>query len=91
MEQEIEFTQINNDADGNQRYVCHFLNLVTDNDRHCTEGWGLKQTDILYQIAIKRANKIGGKKFHNKQYGGGIVFSSSDLNRVKINIKEILK
>ena len=27
-----------------------------------------------YNLALHRARKIGGRKFHNKQYGGGIVF-----------------
>ena len=29
-----------------------------------------------YSIAITRTKKYGGKKYHNKQYGGGIVFTS---------------
>ena len=62
------FTRINNDVNGNPRHVCHFLHL----DVH---GW---QSNIglsdRYAIACKLANSIGGKKYHNKQYGGGIVF-----------------
>jgi hypothetical protein len=27
-----------------------------------------------YEDALKLARQIGGRKFHNKQYGGGIVF-----------------
>jgi hypothetical protein len=30
--------------------------------------------DAKYALALHRASKIGGRKFHNKQYGGGIVF-----------------
>jgi len=63
-----DFTRINNDANGNPRYVCHFLHLDV-------YGW---QSNIdlsnRYAIACKLANSIGGKKYHNKQYGGGIVF-----------------
>ena len=62
------FTRITNDVNGNPRHVCHFLYL----DVH---GWesniGLSDR---YAIACKLANNIGGKKYHNKQYGGGIVF-----------------
>ena len=62
------FTRIRNDVNGNPRHVCHFLHL----DVH---GWqsniGLSER---YAIACKLAKSIGGKKFHNKQYGGGIVF-----------------
>jgi hypothetical protein len=63
-----DFTRIRNDANGNPRHVCHFLHL----DVH---GWQSKiGPSERYAIACKLANSIGGKKFHNKQYGGGIVF-----------------
>lgn len=61
---ENNFTRINNDTNGNPRYVFHFLELA-DN----------------YSEALKIAKKIGGKKFHNKQYGGGIVIQSYNLKR----------
>lgn len=63
-----DFTRISNDVNGNPRHVCHFLHL----DVH---GWQ-SNLDLpnRYAIACKLANSIGGKKFHNKQYGGGIVF-----------------
>ena len=83
MSNAIEFTRIKNDVNGNPRYVCHFLNL----DVH---GW---QSNIglsdRYAIACKLANAIGGRKYHAKSYGGGIVFQSysldatvNDINRV---------
>jgi hypothetical protein len=84
----IEFTRINNDVNGNPRYVCHFYALINENDRHCTEGWGINQTSVLYDIAVKRANKIGGRKYHNKQYGGGIVFQSYSLPELEKAINE---
>lgn len=34
-----------------------------------------------YENALKTARKLGGRKFHNKQYGGGIVFQSYN-NRI---------
>ena len=37
-----------------------------------------------YESALKIARKMGGKKFHNKQFGGGIVFQS-------YNIEETIK
>ena len=68
-----DFTRIKNDTNGNPRYVCHFLNL----DVHGYQSnIGLSDR---YAIAVKLANAIGGKKFHNKQYGGGIVFQSYSL------------
>lgn len=68
----IDFTRINNDVNGNPRYVCHFLNISDD-----------------YSRAVKLANKIGGRKFHNKQYGGGIVFQSYNLENLQNSINEI--
>ena len=63
-----DFTRINNDVNGNPRHVCHFLYL----DVH---GWQSRiWLSDRYAIACKLANSIGGKKYHNKQYGGGIVF-----------------
>lgn len=63
-----DFTRIRNDINGNPRHVCHFLHM----DVH---GW---QSNISvsdrYAIAVKLANSIGGRKYHNKSYGGGIVF-----------------
>lgn len=77
-ENKVQFKRIKNDVNGNPRYVCHFLNF--------TKGDGRL---FKYEQAIKLANQIGGRKFHNKQYGGGLVFQSynlqstvNDINRV---------
>lgn len=71
-----EFTRIKNDVNGNPRYVCHFLNL----DVH---GWksNISLSD-RYAIAVKLGNALGGRKYHNKSYGGGIVFQSYNLNEL---------
>ena len=66
----IEFERIKNDINGNPRYVCHFLNLLT---REELDRSG-EPVSAKYNLALHRARKIGGRKFHNKQYGGGIVF-----------------
>lgn len=79
----IEFTRINNDVNGNPRYVCHFLHL----DVH---GWesniGLSDR---YRIACKLANTIGGRKYSTKKYGGGIVFQSYSLNELISHIGRV--
>ena len=63
-----DFTRIRNDINGNPRHVCHFLHL----DVH---GWQSNiEVSARYAIACKLANTIGGKKYHTKGYGGGIVF-----------------
>lgn len=68
METKFQWTRIDNDINGNPRYVCHFLNLLTEAEK---EKYSYPDN---YPMAVKRANKLGGRKFHNKQYGGGIVF-----------------
>lgn len=72
----IDFTRINNDTNGNPRYVCHFLAFITDEDREA--GWMALQSN--YDLALARSRQFGGKKFHNKQYGGGIVFQSYNID-----------
>lgn len=95
----INFTRVNNDTNGNPRYVCHFLNLITDKDEEqIKEDFKLtlqqnpfKKTSLLYDLALNRAKKIGGKKFHNKQFGGGIVFQSYNIRETENDINEVIK
>jgi len=81
-----QFTRINNDTNGNPRYVCHFLNF----NRQADES-AMLSIDGKYQIALSRAKKIGGRKFHNKQYGGGIVFQSYNIQATCDAINELMK
>jgi hypothetical protein len=66
------FTRVNSDGNGNPRYVCHYTNLTmpTDRDADVTQR---------YNLALFRAKALGGKRFHTKQYAGGIVFQSYNL------------
>lgn len=82
----VEFTRINNDINGNPRFVCHFLAFITDKDRELLTGF-----DLGYNLALARSRQLGGKKFHNKQYGGGIVFQmySGDQDEMSRKIREI--
>jgi hypothetical protein len=82
---EIEFTRINNDINGNPRYVCHFLNLLTPQEKE----WRISLIS-KYVTACKRANKIGGRKYHTKSYGGGIVFQSYSLDQTRVDIARAL-
>ena len=78
----ISFTQVNNDTDGNPRFVTHFLNLIRESDNYGVNG--------NYDLALKRAKKIGGRKFHNKQFGGGIVFSCGSPEVLERRIKNLM-
>lgn len=68
----MELTRINNDVNGNPRYVTHFLNVPID-------GEGLSISE-KYALACKKAKAIGGKRYHTKKFGGGIVFQSYNIN-----------
>ena len=82
------FTRVNNDVNGNPRYVCHFLNLLTDKEQNDIRENSnpFESVNDMYNFALQRAKAIGGRKFHNKQYGGGIVFQSYNLQQT---IKDI--
>lgn len=69
----MEFTRINNDINGNPRYVVHFLNL-------------LREGETGYETALKNSRQFGGKKYHTKSYGGGIVFQSYNINDLEKSI-----
>lgn len=93
MTNQIEFTRVNNDVNGNPRYVVsysHLLNAKDETEARERAKIGNKFfVDYEYQTAINKARKIGGKKFHNKQYGGGIVFQSYNLTDLEKSILEL--
>jgi hypothetical protein len=80
-----DFTKIKHDLNGNPRYVCHFLQL----DVHGMHS-GIDLSE-RYNLALTLAKSIGGKKFHNKQYGGGIVFQCYSLPDLCNRINELTK
>ena len=71
----MEFKRINNDINGNPRFVFHFLAFL-----------GTEKGDILdrYKIALKKSRRLGGKAYKGKDFGGGIVLQS-------YNIEETIK
>lgn len=70
----IEFERVNNDINGNPRYVCHYLEIAP-----------------TYEQALKLAKQLGGKKFDNKQFNGGIVFQSYNIDSIKQSIINLNK
>lgn len=87
--QKIDFTRVNNDVNGNPRYVCHFFNLTTDKEQSEAYKTSKNHINYLYNLALGRAHKIGGRKFHNKQFGGGIVFQSYSLPELERQINDL--
>ena len=49
--------------------VIHFLAIADTNDSD-----GLNAVSIAYRRALDFARDFGGRKFHNRSYGGGITF-----------------
>ena len=79
MSNQINFKQVNNDVNGNPRYVCSFYHLLSETE---SNNYNMSVSD-QYNLALQKAKSLGGRKYHNKQYGGGIVFGSI------FNIKEL--
>jgi hypothetical protein len=65
--------RINNDVNGNPRYVVHFYDLLNDG-----EGEGLPILE-RFDLVVKKARKVGGKIYRGRDFGGGIVFQSYDI------------
>lgn len=93
MTESIEFTKIKHDVNGNPRYVCHYHNLLTKKElnRKLYDEEGRMVFPSKYEIAVKRANKIGGRKYHTKAYGGGIVFQSYNIRELEKYIKQTVE
>jgi hypothetical protein len=72
VETNFNWTRVNNDVNGNPRFVVHFLSIMP---KKFDDG----DIQTMYDRTVKWANKLGGRKFHNRQYGGGIVFQSYSL------------
>jgi len=92
----IEFTRINNDVNGNPRYVCHYSNFLTQSEKEqrYQEGLNVWQTShsvsMWYLLAVNRSHKIGGRKYHTKRYGSGIVFQSYIIRETEQDILRIV-
>lgn len=65
--------RINNDINGNPRFVVSFLDLLTVAD---TQGLDIDQK---FNLALQKARKVGGKIYRGKDFGGGIVIQSFDI------------
>lgn len=84
----LTFTRIPSDACGNPRYAVHFLALNTREELD-REGDAWLPIDTKYAIACKRANTIGGRRYHCKRYGGGIAFQSYSIDETAAAISRV--
>ena len=64
----MELFRVKNDVNGNPRVVIHFFDFLSakEHDKY--------SLDECYNLAHKRAKKIGGRKYMGKDFGGGFVF-----------------
>jgi hypothetical protein len=82
----LTFTRLPQDVNGNPRYAVHFLNLNTRAELDATPWIPVSDK---YALAVKRAHKIGGRRYHCKRYGGGIVFQSYSIDETARHIGEV--
>jgi hypothetical protein len=73
----IDLKRVKSDINGNPRYVCHFLNFQKEGEK------------VSYEMALQRSRQIGGRKYNNKAFGGGIVFQSYNVDELAKQIIEI--
>lgn len=92
--QQTELIRVTNSTYGYPRYVVHYVNVLSNSDHIKVEA-GLCGS---YELALKKAKKIGVRKFHNNQYGGGIIFTTfnaknlvDQINSLSQENKEFLK
>ena len=70
-----KLTQVNGNSLNHPRYVV---------------GWwcfGFK----TYEETIQKCKELGGKKFHNKQFGGGIAFISWNKHELINQLNELIR
>ena len=77
-----DFTRINNDGNGNPRYVIRFLDCEPEADY-------TYNIDQRYANVCNLMNKIGGRKYYKIRYGSGIVFQSYSLDETIEHIEKI--
>lgn len=80
----MDWKRIKNDINGNGRWVCHWTTLETK------PNYKLTLTE-RYAKAVELAHEIGGRKYHTKDYPGGIVFQTHGPEQMAPIINELLE
>ena len=80
-----DLTQAKNDVYGNPRVIVHFSSLLTDKENNELS------IDAAYNLAHKRALKLGGKIYRGKDFGGGFVFQCYSERELIESINNLLK
>ena len=80
-----DLTKSTNDVYGNPRVIVHFSSLLTDKE------YDKMSIEEGYNLAHKRALKLGGKTYRGKDYGGGFVFQCWSDTRLVREINDMMK
>lgn len=83
-----EALDVGYDANGNRRRVVHWLRIY----KEIAARTGMDHdtlSDRPYAIALDAMRSIGGKKYHNRKYGGGIVFTL-DKSELEASVNEAI-
>jgi len=81
--------EVKQSKSGERRFVIHFLGILTQKEQDKFKS-GVKKASEMYNYAIEKAKPFGGKKYHTKDYGGGIVFKTSSEKETRDIIENIL-
>lgn len=89
----MDIKYVGHDENGNPRYAIHFLNFLTPQEKEIMgKQFGKDFVSRWYNVAVKRANKYGGRKYNYKNFGGGIVFQAySEKSVEEIAKKAVLE
>ena len=75
------------DTNGNRRYVIHYLPIYNAIKSRTGMNHGAL-SDTPYIVAVDAMRSIGGKRYHNRKYGGGISFAGANLATLGAEIEE---
>jgi hypothetical protein len=85
----MEYKRVKTDTNGNPRYVIHFFAFLNNEEKEYFSG--MDRISRLYDLAVKKSKKLGGKKYRGKDFSGGIVFQSYNIEESLKDIENIAK
>lgn len=89
MKTTIDYFKANNDFYGNPRYIVHFLDFLNEKEGDRINIEFRYSLQKKYDIALTKSRAIGGKKYRGKDFGGGIIFQSYNIQEALKKIKKI--
>lgn len=79
----IRANRIDNDVNGNPRYVIWCGDLLTDADR------GTLRVGEWASTGLARGKALGGRQFRGRSFGGGIVFQTHSTEELARDISRV--